>query len=202
MSSVTPYKPTTDDVKRLREDTGAGMLDCRAALIDAAGDYELAKKRLAEAGASKAAKKSERAAKEGLISSYIHIGGKIGVLVEVNCETDFVARSERFVELVHDIALHLAAMPVQYVSREAVPPHITEELRADFAKSAEDKPAKVIDRIVEGKLNKWYEEHVLLDQPFIKNDEQTIGDLIASVVGVLGENIQVRRYAKFALGGE
>jgi elongation factor Ts len=202
VSSVTPYKPTTDDVKRLREDTGAGMLDCRAALIDAAGDYELAKKRLAEAGASKAAKKSERAAKEGLISSYIHIGGKIGVLVEVNCETDFVARSERFVELVHDIALHLAAMPVQYVSREAVPPHITEELRADFAKSAEDKPAKVIDRIVEGKLNKWYEEHVLLDQPFIKNDEQTIGDLIASVVGVLGENIQVRRYAKFALGGE
>ncbi len=200
MSSATGYKPTTDEVKRLRDDTGAGMLDCRAALVQSAGDYDTAKKHLAEAGASKAAKKSERAAKEGLISSYIHIGGKIGVLVEVNCETDFVARSERFVELVHDIALHIAAMPVEFIGRDAVPQAAVEQLRAEFAKSAEGKPANVIDRIVEGKLNKWFEEHVLLDQPFIKNDEKTIGELIASVVGVLGENIQVRRYAKFALG--
>ena len=200
MSSATTYKPTADEVKRLREETGAGMLDCRGALLNASGDYEAAKKHLAEQGASKAAKKAERAVKEGSISSYIHVGGKIGVLVEVNCETDFVARSERFVELVHDIALHIAAMPVHYVSRDAVPQATVDELRAEFTKSAAGKPANIVERIVEGKLNKWFEENVLLDQPFIKNDEQTIGELISSVVGVLGENIQVRRYAKFALG--
>jgi elongation factor Ts len=200
VSSATTYKPTADEIKRLREETGAGVLDCRAALLNASGDYEAAKKHLAEQGASKAVKKAERAVKEGRISSYIHVGGKIGVLVEVDCETDFVARSERFVELVHDIALHIAAMPVHYVSRDVVPQVTVDELRAEFTKSAAAKPANIVERIVEGKLNKWFEENVLLDQPFIKNDEQTIGELITSVVGVLGENIQVRRYAKFALG--
>jgi elongation factor Ts len=195
VSSATSYKPSAEEIKRLRDETGAGMLDCRAALVNATGDYAAAKKNLVDQGVSKAAKKADRAAKEGLVSSYIHVGGKIGVLLEINCETDFVARNERFSELVRDIAMHIAAMPVQFVNREAVPHATVDELRAEFVKSAEGKPANVQERIVEGKLNKWYEE-----QPFIKNDDQTIGELIASVVGVLGENIQVRRYAKFALG--
>lgn len=200
MSSATTYKPSADEVRRLREETGAGMIDCRNSLLEANGDFEAAKKKLADQGASKLAKKSERVAKEGLVGSYIHFGGKIGVLVEVNCETDFVARNERFKELVRDIAMHIAASPALFLNREAVPAEQLEEVRAELAKSAEGKPANIAQKIVEGKLNKWYEENVLLDQPFIKNDEQTVGELIASVVGVLGENIQVRRYAKFALG--
>jgi elongation factor Ts len=200
VSSATGYKPSADEVRRLREDTGAGMIDCRNALLEAGGDHDAAKKKLADQGRSTLAKKSERVAKEGLVGSYIHFGGKIGVLVEVNCETDFVARNERFKELVRDIAMHVAASPVLYLNREAVPAELLAEVKAELAKSAEGKPANIAQKIVEGKLNKWYEENILLDQPFIKNDEQTVGELIASVVGVLGENIQVRRYAKFALG--
>ncbi len=200
MSSVTTYKPSAGDIKRLRDETGAGMMDCRAALVSSSGDYDAAKKNLVDQGVSKAAKKADRAVKEGLVGQYIHVGGKIGVLVEVNCETDFVARNERFAELVHDIALHIAAVPVKYVSRDQVPEEELASLRAEFAKAAEGKPAGVVDRIVEGKLNKWFEDNVLLDQPFIKNDDQSVGELIGTVVGVLGENIQVRRYAKFALG--
>jgi elongation factor Ts len=200
VSSATTYKPSTDEIKRLREETGAGMLDCRAALLGAAGNYDAAKKELLDQGMSKVAKKADRSAKEGLVGSYIHVGGKIGVLVEINCETDFVARNERFAELVRDVAMHVAAMPVKYVSRTQVPEDELAPLRAEFAKAAEGKPAHVIDRIVEGKLNKWFEENVLLDQPFVKNDDQTVGELIGSVVGVLGEKIQVRRFAKFALG--
>jgi elongation factor Ts len=200
VSSATDYKPSTDDIKRLRDETGAGMMDCRKALLDATGDYESARKNLVEQGLSKAAKKADRAAKEGLVESYIHPGNKIGVLVEVNCETDFVARNERFKELVRDIAMHVAAMPVKYVSRDQVPEEEIAPLRAEFAKAAEGKPANVIDRIVEGKLNKWFEENVLLDQPFIKDDDKTVAQLVGEAVGKLGENIQVRRYAKFALG--
>ncbi len=200
MSSATDYKPTTDDIKRLRDDTGAGMMDCRKALLDATGDYESARKNLIDQGLSKAAKKADRAVKEGLVGSYIHPGGKIGVLVEINCETDFVARNERFAELVRDVAMHVAAMPVKYISRDQVPDEELAPLRAEFAKAAEGKPANVIDRIVEGKLNKWFEENVLLDQPFIKDDEKTVAELVGEAVGKLGENIQVRRYAKFALG--
>ncbi len=200
MSSATDYKPSTDDIKRLREDTGAGMMDCRKALLDATGDYESARKNLIDQGLSKAAKKADRAAKEGLVGSYIHPGGKIGVLVEINCETDFVARNERFAELVRDIAMHVAAMPVKYISRDQVPEEELAPLRAEFAKAAEGKPANVIDRIVEGKLNKWFEENVLLDQPFIKDDDKSVAQLVGEAVGKLGENIQVRRYAKFALG--
>jgi elongation factor Ts len=194
------YKPSADEIKRLREETGAGMLDCRAALVNASGNYDAAKKNLVDQGVSKVAKKADRAANEGLVGSYIHVGGKIGVLVEINCETDFVARNEQFNELVRDVAMHIAAMPVKYVSRDQVPEAELEPLRAEFAKAAEGKPAHVIDRIVEGKLNKWFEENVLLDQPFIKNDEQSIAEVIAQRVGVLGEKIQVRRFAKFALG--
>ena len=200
MSSATTYKPTADEIKRLREDTGAGMMDCRAALLGAAGDYDTAKKNLVDQGVSKVAKKADRTANEGLVGSYIHVGGKIGVLVEINCETDFVARNERFAELVRDVAMHIAAMPVKYVSRDQVPEAELAALRAEFATAAEGKPANVIDRIVEGKLNKWFEENVLLDQPFIKDDDQSIGELIAKVVGVLGEKIEVSRFAKFALG--
>ena len=200
MSSATTYKPTADEIKRLREDTGAGMMDCRAALLGAAGDYDAAKKNLVDQGVSKVAKKADRTANEGLVGSYIHVGCKIGVLVEINCETDFVARNERFAELVRDVAMHIAAMPVKYVSRDQVPEAELAALRAEFATAAEGKPANVIDRIVEGKLNKWFEENVLLDQPFIKDDDQSIGELIAKVVGVLGEKIEVSRFAKFALG--
>lgn len=201
MSSATSYKPTADEVKRLREDTSAGMIDCRNALVRANGDYEAAKRELNELGQSRAAKKNERVANEGTIGSYIHAGGKIGALVELNCETDFVARSTPFAELVKDIAMHVAAMSPQYVSREEVPADIVATQREELRKTApQDKSPEVLERIVEGKLNKWYEEHVLLDQPFIKNDEQTIGELIGSVVGVLGEKIAVKRFAKFALG--
>jgi elongation factor Ts len=201
VSTTASYKPTADEIKRLREETGAGMLDCRAALLSASGDYEAAKKHLADQGASKAEKKAERSAKEGVIESYIHIGNKIGVLVEINCETDFVARNEKFKELARDVAMHVAAMPVRYVNREAVPEAELAAVKTELAANVpEGKPANVIERIVEGKLNKWYEENVLLDMPFIKNDEQTVGELVSSMVGVLGENIQVRRFAKFALG--
>jgi elongation factor Ts len=200
VSSATDYKPSTDDIKRLRDDTGAGMMDCRKALLDATGDYESARKNLIDQGLSKAAKKADRVVKEGLVGSYIHPGGKIGVLVEINCETDFVARNERFAELVRDIAMHVAAMPVKYISRDQVPEEEIAPLRAEFAKAAEGKPANVIDRIVEGKLNKWFEENVLLDQPFIKDDDKSVAQLVGEAVGKLGENIQVRRYAKFALG--
>ena len=201
MSTVASYKPTSEDIKRLREDTGAGMMDCRAALVKANGVYDSAKKNLIDQGLTKVSKKADRAADEGLVGSYIHIGGKIGVLVEINCETDFVARNERFAELVRDVAMHIAAMPVKYVSRDQVPEEELAPLRAEFAKAAEGKPANIVEKIVEGKINKWYEEHVLLDQAFIKNDDQTIGELVAQVVGVLGEKIQIRRFAKFALGG-
>jgi elongation factor Ts len=201
VSTTASYKPSAGEIKRLRDETGAGMLDCRAALLSASGDYEAAKKNLADQGVSKAEKKAERSVKEGVIESYIHVGNKIGVLVEINCETDFVARNERFKELARDVAMHIAAMPVRYVNRDAVPEAEIDAVKADLAANVpEGKPANVIERIVEGKLNKWYEENVLLDMPFIKNDEQTVGELVAALVGVLGENIQVRRFAKFALG--
>ena len=199
----TAYKPTTDDIKRLREETGAGMADVRNALIWAEGDYERAKARLAETGQAKAEKKAERAANEGLVGSYIHAGGKIGVLVEVNCETDFVARNERFKELVRDVAMHVAAMSPQYRDRESVPADVIAEVKAELEKTVPaGKSPEVTEKILSGKLNKWYEEHTLLEQPFVKDDAQTVGELVKSVSGVLGEKITVRRYAKFALGEE
>jgi elongation factor Ts len=201
LSSVITYKPPAEEVKRLRDDTGAGMIDCRNALVRANGDFDAAKRELGELGQARAARKSERTANEGLVGSYVHAGGKIGALVEVNCETDFVARSPRFGELVKDIAMHVAAMSPTYVSRDQVPSEIVDGQRAELRKGAPaDKKPEVIERIVEGKLNKWFEEHVLLDQAFIKNDDQTVGELIGSAIGVLGEKIAVRRFAKFALG--
>ncbi len=201
MSVASPYKPSADEIKRLRNETSAGMLDCRAALVSANGDYEIARKGLVDQGMAKVNKKADRAANEGLIDAYIHHGGKMGVLVELNCETDFVARNERFRALAHDIAMHIAGTPiVMYVSREQVPEAQIAELRTSFRSDAMDKPEHVRERIVDGKLNKWFEDHVLLEQPYVQNDDQTIAELIGSVVGVLGEKIEVRRFAKFALG--
>jgi len=200
---ATDYKPSTDDIKRLREETGGGMIDCRNALVKASGDYEAAKRALTEQGLARAEKKAERVANEGRVASYIHAGGKIGVLVEVNCETDFVARNERFIELSRDVAMHIAAMKPAYLDRESVPAEIVAQQRAEFEKGVPaGKPAAVAEKIVEGKLGKWFEEHCLLEQQFVKNDEVTIGELVAGVSGVLGEKVRVRRFARFALGEE
>jgi elongation factor Ts len=197
----TTYKPTADDVKRLREDTGAGMIDCRNALLKSEGDFARAKALLAELGQAKAEKKVERSANEGLVGSYIHTGGKVGVLVEINCETDFVARNDKFKDLVRDVAMHIAAMPAAYLTREDVPADKVAELRAEFVKTVpEGKPPAVAEKIVEGKLNKWFEDHVVLEQSFVKDDSVTVGELVNSVSGVLGEKMSVRRFAKFALG--
>ncbi len=197
----TTYKPTADDVRRLREDTGAGMIDCRNALVKCDGDFDRAKAVLQEQGQAKAEKKAERAANEGLVGSYIHTGGKVGVLVEINCETDFVARNDKFKDLVRDVAMHIAAMPAEYLNREAVPAEKIAELRAEFVRTVpEGKPPGVAEKIVEGKLNKWFEDHVVLEQSFVKDDSVTVGELVNGVSGVLGEKMSVRRFAKFALG--
>jgi elongation factor Ts len=195
------YQPKADEIKALREETSAPMMDCRKALVEAAGDLERAKALLLERGAAQAAKKAERSANEGTVASYIHAGGKIGVLVEVNSETDFVARNPKFAELSRDIAMHIAAMSPQYLDRESVPSDVIEAARAEFRASVPaGKPADVADRIVEGKLNKWFEEHCLLDQAFVKDDSRSVADLINTAVGALGEKIRVRRFTKYALG--
>jgi len=202
VSSATSYKPTADEVKRLREETGAGMIDCRNALVNAEGAFEKAKAHLQELGQAKAAKKAEeRTANEGLVGSYIHAGGKIGVLVEINCETDFVARNPKFQELVRDVAMHVAAMSPAYLDRESVPEDVLAPVKEEIAKSIPPgKPANIIENIVSGKLNKWFEDHTLVDQHFVKDDSMTVGELVASVSGVLGEKISVRRFVKFTLG--
>lgn len=201
MQIAMPYKPQPEEIKALREATGAPMLECRKVLIEAEGDAEAAKTLLRERGALQAQKKAERAANEGVVASYIHAGGKIGVLVEVNSETDFVARNPRFTELARDIAMHVAAMSPTYVDRESVPHDVVESVRAELqAGVPSGKSPQVADRIVEGKLGKWYEENVLLDQPFVRDDSLHVADVINAAVGVLGERIVVRRFAKFALG--
>jgi elongation factor Ts len=197
----TTYKPSADDVKRLRETTGGGMIDCRNALVKTEGDMERAKALLQELGQARAEKKAaERSANEGIVGSYIHTGGKVGVLVEINCETDFVARNDKFRDLVRDVAMYIAAMPAEYLDRGAVPAEKIAELRVEFAKSAEGKPPAIAEKIVDGKLNKWFEDHVVLEQSFVKDDSMTVQELVNSVSGVLGEKMTVRRFAKFALG--
>jgi elongation factor Ts len=195
------YQPKADEIKALREETSAPMMDCRKALVEAAGDVEKAKALLLERGAAQAEKKSDRVANEGLVASYIHAGGKIGVLVEVNSETDFVARNPKFADLARDIAMHVAAMSPQYLDRESVPADVVDAARTEFRASVPaGKPPEVAEKIVEGKLNKWFEEHCLLDQAFVKDDSISISDLINAAVGALGEKIRVRRFTKFALG--
>jgi elongation factor Ts len=201
VSSSTSYQPKADEIKALREETSAPMMDCRKALVEAGGDMAKAKALLLERGAAQAEKKAERAANEGLVASYIHSGGKIGVLVEVNSETDFVARNPKFSELSRDIAMHIAAMSPQYLDRASVPEEVLAKVREEFrAAVPAGKPPEVAEKIVDGKLNKWYEEHVLLDQPFVKDDSLSVSDLINAAIGSLGEKIVVRRFTKFALG--
>jgi elongation factor Ts len=201
LSTAMSYQPKADEIKALREETSAPMMDCRKALVEAAGDFHKARALLLERGAAQAAKKAERTANEGTVASYIHAGGKIGVLVEVNSETDFVARNPKFAELSRDIAMHIAAMSPQYLDRESVPSDVLDQARAEFRASVPPgKTPEVAERIVEGKLNKWFEEHCLLDQAFVKDDAMSVADLINGATGALGEKIRVRRFTKYALG--
>ncbi|MBX4188372.1 MAG: elongation factor Ts [Candidatus Doudnabacteria bacterium] len=194
-------KSTTEDVKKLREMTGAGMLDAKRALEEAK-DIEDAVAILRKKGHASLAKKSERSTKEGIISSYIHAGGKVGVLVELNCETDFVARNEEFKELSLEIALHIAASSPICVSKDEVPADKIESEKAIYMDQVKDKPENIREQIVSGKLEKYYESVVLLEQPYVRDPDKKVKDLIAEKVGKLGENIQVRRFAKFILGAE
>jgi elongation factor Ts len=193
---------TAQMVKELRERTGAGMMDCKNALNEAKGNMENAVDALRKKGLAAAAKKAGRITAEGTVGAYIHGGGKLGVLVEVNCETDFVARNEAFQELVRDIAMHIAAAEPRFVRREEVTPEVLARERAIFQDQAlaSGKPANVVEKIVTGKMEKYYSEFVLLEQPFVKNPDQTIAQLIAERVAKIGENIQVRRFARFKLG--
>lgn len=189
-------------VKTLREMTGAGMLECKSALEEASGDLEAAVEILRKKGVAKAAKKAGRETKEGLIRSYIHTGGRIGVLLELNCETDFVARNDLFKELANEIALQIAAMKPQYVKREDIPREVVEK-EGEIAREAaiaEGKPPHIAEKIAEGKLEKFYKEVCLYEQPYIKDDKKTIEDLIKEYIAKIGENIQVRRFVRFELG--
>jgi elongation factor Ts len=193
---------TAQMVKQLRERTGAPMMDCKAALGEAGGDVEKAVDVLRKKGLAAAKKKAGRVTAEGAVGSYIHGGGKIGVLVEVNCETDFVARTDKFQELVRDIAMHIAAAEPRFVHREEVTPEVIERERAIYRDqaAATGKPPAVIEKIAAGKLEKFYAEAVLLEQPFVKDTDKTVGQMIAERIGGLGENIQVRRFARYKLG--
>jgi elongation factor Ts len=189
-------------VKDLRERTGAPMMDCKSALTEANGDIEKAIDVLRKKGLSSAAKKAGRVATEGVVASYIHAGGKIGVLVEVNCETDFVARTDQFGELVKDIAMHIAAAEPRYVGREEVTSDDIEKEREILREQAlaSGKPAAVVDKIVEGRISKFYSEVCLLEQPFVKDPDTTVGDLITAKIAKIGENIKVRRFVRYRLG--
>jgi elongation factor Ts len=195
---------TASMVRELRERTGAGMMDCKSALAEASGNMETAIDVLRTKGIAKAAKKAGRTTGEGVVSSYIHAGGKVGVLLEVNCETDFVARTEDFLSLVKDIAMHIAAADPKFVRREEVTADVLERERAIYKEQAlqSGKPANVVDKIVEGKVEKFYGESVLLEQPFVKDPDKTINELVAERVAKVGENIQVRRFARFKVGDE
>jgi elongation factor Ts len=190
------------DVKALRDRTGAGMMDCKKALQETGGDMEAAVDYLRSKGAARAAKRAEKAANEGTVGHYIHHGGRIGVLVEVNCETDFVARNDSFLGLVRDIAMHIAAASPLAVTAEGIPADVVERERAIFRDQVrnEGKPEQIRDKIVEGKLRKFYQEHVLLEQPYVKDPDITVRELIERSVAQTGENIVVRRFARFAVG--
>jgi elongation factor Ts len=189
-------------VKALRDATGAGMMECKAALQEANGDLEAATLILRKRGLAQAAKKTGRATSEGLIGSYIHMGGKIGVLVELNCESDFVARTEDFQNLLREIALQVAAANPQYVSRESVPAAIIEREKSVYRGQMENsgKPAPVIEKIIEGKLGSFYEQVCLVDQPSIRDPKQTVGAMLQAAIAKLGENISVARFVRFKVG--
>jgi elongation factor Ts len=189
-------------VKELRERTNAGFSDCRAALVEANGDIQKAIDVLRKKGQAAAAKKATREATEGLIGHYIHAGGKIGVIVEINCESDFVARTDAFQQLSHDVAMHIAAVDPKYVRREDVTPEMLEKEREIYTAQARatGKPEPVIQKIVQGKMEKFYEENCLYEQHFIKDETHTIGEMIAQSIAKLGENITIRRFSRFKVG--
>ena len=189
-------------VKELRIKSSAGMMDCKKALMECSGDLDKAEAYLREKGLAQASKKASRATKEGIIDSYIHHGSKIGVLVEVNCETDFVARNEMFKSLVHDIALHIAASNPAYVSIDEVPSDEIEKEKEIYKKQAlnDGKPEKIVEKIAEGRIKKYYEESVLLEQAFVKDPDKKIDDLVKENIAKIGENIVIKRFCRFVLG--
>ena len=191
-------------IKKIRAATGAGMMDVRKALQDAGWDEEKAIQLLRERGAVKAAKKAGREAKEGVVTSYIHHNQRLGVLLEINSETDFVARNEEFQKLARDIAMHIAMMAPKYVSKDDIPPEELEREREIFKKAAiaEGKPEHIAEKIAEGRLKKYIQEVALLEQPFVKDDKITVGELVQQAIAKMGENIVVRRFCRFELGGE
>jgi len=199
---TTTVNISAAQVKELRDKTGAPMMDCKQALTESKGDLEQAVVLLRKRGVSVAAKKATRVTSEGSVTSYIHAGGKIGVLVEVNCESDFVARTDDFKQLVHDIAMHIAASDPRFIRKEDVTPEAFEREKEIYRAqaAASGKPANVVEKIVEGKMGKFYEEVCLYEQPFIKDQAVTISQLIATTIGKLGENIAVRRFARFKVG--
>ena len=190
-------------VKELRERTGAGFMDCKRALTDADGDLEKATVLLREKGLAAAAKKADRDAREGLVSSYIHTGGRVGVLIEVNCETDFVARTDEFQKLVRDLAVQVAGLDPQYVDAEHIPADVLEAKRAELLadEATQKKPENIRPQIVDGQLKKWFSQVCLYDQPF-RDEERTVRDLITDRIATIGENIRVRRFTRYALGEE
>lgn len=189
-------------VKELRERTGAGMMDCKRALVEKNGNIDAAIELLREKGLAAAAKKAGRIASEGLVDAYIHAGGKIGVLIEVNCETDFVAKTDEFKELVRDLAMHIAAQSPTYISSEEIPADVIEKEREILRAQAlnEGKPEKIVDKMVEGRVEKFFAEVCLLNQPFVRDNDVTVGALITSKIASIGENINVRRFERFVLG--
>ena len=197
---------TASGVKSLREKSGAGMVDCKNALVEANGDENAAMEILRKKGMATAGKKAGRVTAEGAVGSYIHMGGKVGVLVEINCESDFVARGEDFQQLVKDVAMHIAATDPRWVNRTEVPDAdlhkereiVREMLMADPKNSG--KPADILDKIIEGRLNKFYEDNVLVDQPFVKDPSKTVGELVAEKVGSIKENITIRRFSRYKMG--
>lgn len=191
---------TAKMVSELRAKTGAGLMDCKNALTETGGDEEEAVMILRKKGMASADKKADRSATDGLVHSYIHMGGKVGVLVEVNCETDFVAKTDDFKTLVSDIAMHIAAAAPICVTREEVPEDVLQKEREVAAASVEGKPANIVEKIVTGKLEKVYQQYVLLEQPFVKNPDQTIEDLLKAFIAKLGENTVVKRFARFQIG--
>lgn len=195
MAEIDPKR-----VKQLREKTNAGYMDCKRALEEAGGDLTKAETILRTKGIASADKKASRATKQGIVASYIHLQGKVGVLVEVNCETDFVAKNENFRGFVKDITLHIAAAHPLYVSRDNVPAKLVEAEREIYKAQVKDKPANVINKIVDGKLDKFYSTVCLLEQGFIKNPDQTINDLVKSKIAELGENIVIRRFTRYLMG--
>ncbi len=197
---------TASSVKSIREKTGAGMVDCKNALVETNGDETAAIELLRKKGMATAGKKAGRVTAEGVVGSYIHMGGKVGVLVEINCESDFVARGEEFQQLVKDVAMHVAASDPRFASRNEVPAEdiqkerefLMDQLKNDPKNAS--KPEEVLNKIIEGRLNKYYEDNVLVDQPFVKDPSKTVGELVAEKIGSIKENITIRRFTRYKMG--